>query len=170
MGEEFRQTLSLAGPVSSSPPFTWSNNVETVEEEVRLTSQVRLGGRELTDEQLSAVAAFVEYTRDVDHPEKGLASDAAVRGRALFERGDVGCADCHSGPRFSDNDVHDLYGVEAINTPILVGVATTAPYLHDGSAETLRDVLETTRVGAMGDTSMLSEAEVDDLEAYLRAL
>lgn len=170
LGEEFRQTLSLAGPVSLSPPFTWSNNVETVEEEVRLTSQVRLGGRELSDEQLAAVAAFVEYIRDVDHPEKGTASEAALRGRALFERGDVGCADCHSGPRLSDNDVHDLYGVEGINTPILIGVTTTAPYLHDGSAETLRDVLETTRVGAMGDTSMLSGAELEDLEAYLRAL
>ena len=42
--------------------------------------------------------------------------------------------------------------------------------MHDGSAATLRDVLIMSRSGEMGDTSMLSDVEIADLEAYLRSL
>ena len=45
----------------------------------------------------------------------------------------------------------------------------TAPYLHDGSAATLHDVLEQTR-GAMGNINGLSEDDLDALVAYLETL
>lgn len=165
-----RQTFSLAGPVSTTAPFTWNNDVATVAEEARITSQTRLGGRNVTDEELASVAAFIESTRDADHAERGSESAAVLRGRDLFARADVGCLDCHYGRRMTDNDTHTLYDLASANTPSLVGVAATAPYLHDGRAATLGDVLETTRTGAMGDTSTLSDVELADLEAYLRSL
>jgi cytochrome c peroxidase len=49
-------------------------------------------------------------------------------------------------------------------------VSATAPYLHDGRAATLRDLLALCADGSMGDTSMLSAGELDDLELYLRSL
>jgi cytochrome c peroxidase len=55
------------------------------------------------------------------------------------------------------------------DTPTLRGIADSAPYLHDGSAATLRDVLENTR-GKMGDISSLSSADLDALVEYLRSL
>jgi YVTN family beta-propeller protein len=55
------------------------------------------------------------------------------------------------------------------DTPTLRGIADSAPYLHDGSAATLRDVLENTR-GKMGDISNLSSADEDALIEYLRSL
>jgi cytochrome c peroxidase len=51
----------------------------------------------------------------------------------------------------------------------LRGVADSAPYLHDGSAATLRDALERTR-GRMGHIETLSEPEIDALVEYMRSL
>jgi YVTN family beta-propeller protein len=55
------------------------------------------------------------------------------------------------------------------DTPSLRGVASSAPYLHDGSAATLREVLERTR-GTMGDITALSSDELDALVEYMRSL
>jgi YVTN family beta-propeller protein len=55
------------------------------------------------------------------------------------------------------------------DTPSLTGVASSPPYLHDGSAATLRDVLELTR-GRMGDITSLSDADETALIEYLRSL
>jgi len=64
--------------------------------------------------------------------------------------------------------------------PALRGVAATAPYMHDGSKATLRDVvryystLDLDRLHADGETILkplgLSESEIDDLVAFLEAL
>ncbi len=55
------------------------------------------------------------------------------------------------------------------DTPTLRGIADSAPYLHDGSAATLLDVLEKTR-GKMGDISSLSSSDEQALVEYLRSL
>jgi cytochrome c peroxidase len=55
------------------------------------------------------------------------------------------------------------------DTPTLRGIASSPPYLHDGSAPTLRDVLEMTK-GKMGDITMLSSSDLDALVEYLRSL
>jgi cytochrome c peroxidase len=165
-----RQVPSFAGPVSGTAPFTWNNDIASISDEIMITSQIRLGGRGITEAQLAALEAYIDFIPDADTPEKGSRSPAALRGEALFNRQDVGCAGCHSGPRFTDNQSYDLYQLDGVNTPTLVGLVATAPYLHDGRALTLRAVLETTRGAQMGDTSMLSTDELDDLEAYLRSL
>jgi cytochrome c peroxidase len=54
-------------------------------------------------------------------------------------------------------------------TPSLLRVGVTAPYLHDGSAKTLDEVF--VRLGDhMGTVSTLTERERSDLVAYLRTL
>ena len=165
-----RQTPSFAGPVSLTAPFTWTEGVASLTEEARITSQERLGGVGITDAQLEALAAFLDYTRDVDHPHKGEVTAATDRGLALFNRYDVGCAGCHTGERMTDQLAHDMFGLVGVDTPSLIGIAATSPYLHDGRAATLRAVLQLSQGGEMGDTSSLSEAELDDLEAYLGTL
>ncbi len=166
----FRQTLSLAGPISETAPFTWNNDVATVADEVQITSQARLGGRGAGPAEFEAVAAYVEQTPDIDHAHRGDRSAAAVRGQALFEDPQVGCAGCHFGPRFTDRQAHDMYGLLAVDTPSLIGLEATPPYLHDGSEPTLGPLLRRLRAGGMGDVSGLSDADLDDLEAYLRIL
>jgi len=64
------------------------------------------------------------------------------------------------------------------DTPTLRGVASSAPYLHDGSAPTIRDVLiklkgsadGVTGAGHMGDITGLTDAQIDALVEYVRSL
>jgi mono/diheme cytochrome c family protein len=55
------------------------------------------------------------------------------------------------------------------DVPSLSGLASSPPYLHDGSAPTIKDVLEKTR-GTMGDITSLSGSDEDALVEYLRSL
>lgn len=57
------------------------------------------------------------------------------------------------------------------DVPTLRGVWATAPYLHDGSAATLRDVLVARNaMGKHGSVSSLTDQEVDQLIAYLKSI
>jgi len=115
----------------------------------------------------------------------GLLSEAAKRGKQLFESASVGCATCHTGPYFTDSNlakpvVHDVgTGLDdpgekmgpKYDTPSLIGVYRTAPYLHHGKAPTLKDVLTTANKGDKhGKTSHLKPEEIDDLVAFLKSL
>jgi cytochrome c peroxidase len=61
----------------------------------------------------------------------------------------AGCLHCHGGPLFSDFKLHALGvpdhgpgGQQPFRTPTLRNLGHTAPYMHDGSLRTIRDVLE----------------------------
>ena len=77
-----------------------------------------------------------------------LAAEAVLRVLRIFEE------------RFSG-------GHHRFNPPSLRGVAWTAPYLHDGRAATLADVL---RVHLPGKTELLKPDDQDDLIAFLESL
>ena len=68
-----------------------------------------------------------------------------------------------------DDQDGDARAACAFDTPSLNGVGDSAPYLHDGSAATLHDVLDKTR-GTMGDITALSAADEDALVEYLKTL
>ncbi len=127
-----------------------------------------------------AMDVYLKSLRPVPSPylEGGELSVSARRGRELFESADVGCAVCNPGELYSDLGAHDVGTRGGLDgegdvffTPTLVEVWRTAPYLHDGSAVTLREVLRERNAGdAHGVTSGLSESELSDLEAYLLTL
>ena len=55
--------------------------------------------------------------------------------------------------------------------PSLRGLARSAPYLHDGSATTLKERLMRGQAGNKhGQTSTLSSQDIEDLVAYLNTL
>ncbi|MCB9665337.1 MAG: hypothetical protein H6732_14595 [Alphaproteobacteria bacterium] len=164
-----RQTPSLAGPVADTAPFTWLGDVPTIEAEVHATTEQRMGGSGITGIEARNVAAYVAWTRAPIRPPAD--ADAIARGRAVFESPTVGCVECHAGDAYTDGKAWDVLGFETeTNTPSLRGVGSTAPYLHDGSAPTLRDVLLRAGNGAMGLTRHLTDEELDDLETFLRSL
>lgn len=138
--------------------------------------------------ELDALAAYVASLDRVNpspyrNPDGSLTPDGEA-GQALFLK--LGCDFCHAGAGFTDSPrgtLHDvgtlseLSGERAgdllfgIDTPTLLGVWETAPYLHDGSAASLRDVLTTRNVDDLhGYVSILSEAELDQLVAYLEQI
>jgi lactonase family protein with 7-bladed beta-propeller len=56
-------------------------------------------------------------------------------------------------------------------TPVLNDAWNTPPYLHDGSAHTLKErLLQTRNTDTHGKTSRLNDAELDDLVEFLRVL
>lgn len=166
-----RQTPTLAGEISLTEPVRWDGEEPTVASDAMGTSQGLMGGADLREEHALKIAAYVDFTRAVDAPLADRRDDARVRrGEALFNRPDVACGSCHSGPALTDNKAYAMYGMSAVLTRSLVGIAGSPPYFHDGSAPTLRDVLLRARDGSMGNTGGLSDQELEDLELYLRSL
>jgi DNA-binding beta-propeller fold protein YncE len=163
-----RQTPSLAGPISGTEPVTWHDDVSTVQDEVMLTSRGRMGGSGADRGVADQVAAYIDWSRPVD--TASVDDEALVfEGQDLFQGDAVGCSTCHNGPMLTDNAMKTMYGVR-VRTRSLIGIAATAPYLHDGSMPTLRSLLEKSRNGSMGNTRNLTEHQMDALEAYLTSL
>jgi DNA-binding beta-propeller fold protein YncE len=166
-----RQTPSLAGNVGETTPVTWSLDVESVAREAQITTVGRMGGFGLADDEAAKVEVFVNAIRPVDVETKGHRDAMVERGEALFHDVTVGCSECHAGPRGTDQLPHRVLDLKMeVDTPTLTGIDATAPYLHDGSAPTLRAMLERVRDGSMGDTSGLSSDDMEALVAYLRTL
>jgi cytochrome c peroxidase len=86
---------------------------------------------------------------------------AAQRGLRIFV-GKGNCSACHSGPQFANGGFADTGAPFLVRVPGLRNVARTAPYMHDGSLATLRDVVRF--------HSELNESEVGDLVAFLESL
>lgn len=155
-----------------------------------------------------ALAAFQRSLETVNTPnDRWLAdepngmTEQQVRGRTIFrEKGK--CFDCHFTPDFTgdefrsiglfDGAKHRDSGRAAITknvadlgkfkVPGLRNVAVTAPYMHDGSFKTLREVIDyydnphAMLPGGMNRDTLLqkrlglTEQEKQDLEAFLHAL
>jgi cytochrome c553 len=113
-------------------------------------------------------------------PDGTVDRAAAERGREVFE-GVAGCAKCHAGPAYTDagDKLHapDETGMEPqyaarsatkkYRTTPLRGLWQHPPYFHDGSAETLADVVQ------HYDTKLnlcLKESQKSDLVQFLQSL
>lgn len=129
--------------------------------------------------------------------DKSAMSAAAVRGMRVFN-GKGHCTPCHSGPLFSNQDFHNLgVGMDKekpdlgrfdhtknpadkgkFKVPTLRNIAETPPYLHDGSAKTLMEVIEVYDHGGAPNPWLdplvlplqLTQREMQDLVAFLEAL
>jgi YVTN family beta-propeller protein len=131
-------------------------------------------------EVAEALDAYLHALRPVPSPHlvAGRLSPAAQRGEQVFRSQATGCADCHTGPLFTDLKSYDVGTAgrldkpsDRFDTPTLIELWRTAPYLHDGSAATVRDVLTTAnREDRHGATTKLTPAQIDDLCAFLLSL
>jgi cytochrome c peroxidase len=140
---------------------------------------------------VSADSAFDRYLYKDDH--SGM-SPASKRGAALFFSDRLKCSECHgsvniSGPTIfsgampSDPEAffHDT-GVAAnpakFRAPTLRNIAVTAPYMHDGSIATLKEVVAHYAAGGRSPRPKsdkvrgfaITAEETDDLVAFLRTL
>jgi cytochrome c peroxidase len=141
--------------------------------------------------QRSGGAAFDRHRAgDID-----ALPESAIRGLRLF-RGRANCAACHSGPNFSDEEFHNTgvswgsadlgrYRVTrrpqdrgAFKTPTLRQLRFTAPFMHDGSFETLEAVVDFYDAGGKSNPYRdpelrrldLTATEKGDLIAFLQSL
>jgi CxxC motif-containing protein (DUF1111 family) len=145
---------------------------------------------EISEDQLFDLVA---WTMLLAAPEPEPLEGDALEGSELFT--EIGCETCHvrslpsdqfgDVPLYSDLLLHDMgeenyEPIEMANaegsefrTQPLWGVAATGPYLHDGSADTMRDAIEAH--GGEGSNSRsqfraLSEADQEKVLEFLRSL
>ena len=135
--------------------------------------------REPEKGETEAVQAYLKAVRPLPSPYlvNGKLSPLAARGKAPFNSARTRCAECHTGPIYTDQKRHDVGTRGELDqdsrfmTPKLFEMWRTAPYLHDGRATNLRQLLTVFNKGDKhGLTSGLSKADVAALEAYLLAL
>lgn len=120
-------------------------------------------------------------------------TEEEIFGMELFA-GKAQCITCHNGPNLSDHNYYnvgldsddpgrkDITGNDAddgaFRTPGLYGIAHHAPYMHDGSLETLEDVIDFYDRGGDGHPNTspkikelnLTDEEKDALLAFLMVL
>lgn len=138
---------------------------------------------DLVTDKLPALQAYQFSLSAPVPPDGSFDTSAAVRGKMLFS-GKAKCATCHSGPLLTDvinnGKLHPQRASVAVDkdyvkrsatkkwrvTP-LKGIWQHPPYFHDGSAETLADVVS--RYNQERNLN-LSTAEQTDLTEYLKSL
>ena len=130
------------------------------------------GTKDVTIERATKAIADYERTRMSGNSawdrwragDKNAVSKEVIQGHRLFF-GNAFCNNCHKGPNFTDSLFHNLgvgwdpktgkfsdegrYAVTkkvidkgAFKTPSIRDVSKRAPYMHDGSMKTLREVVE----------------------------
>lgn len=129
--------------------------------------------------------------------DESAVSEEAKRGWQVFRV--KGCAECHAGALFTDQQFHNVgIGMDAaepdlgrfkvsnvdkdrgaFKTPTLRDIAQSAPYFHDGSAATLEEAVDLMAKGGLPNAWLSKDklrrqdftgTERADLLAFLRSL
>ncbi|MBS1153427.1 MAG: hypothetical protein H6Q89_5125, partial [Myxococcaceae bacterium] len=116
----------------------------------------QMGGDGLSRVELLDVSAFLGTLQAPDNPNV-----ATLRGALVFEQS---CGSCHAGEALTDRKSHSIGGTR-LDTPSLRAVFATGPWLHDGSAGSLREALW----HPGGAPSTLTSSDAEDLEQFLRS-
>jgi len=99
------------------------------------------------DDSISlAVDSYLRSLEAVPSPklQEGKLSPEAALGKKVFQ--DAGCAECHPAPHYTDQKKHSMGSLGAYDrqnswdTPTLVEIWRTGPYMHDGRCATLQEV------------------------------
>jgi len=126
------------------------------------------------EQEAAAIDEYLKSLKPVPSPHliDGELSERARRGRTVFRK--AGCSSCHAGPMLTDRQKYDVGFGEGLDkgqlfdTPGLFEVWRTAPYLYDGRAATVKDVITIHNPhDKHGRTSDLSEGEIEDLVEFV---
>ena len=185
-----RNTPSLLG-VKDTLPIHWSGDFDELHDVEITIREVQFGDGLIsgtvndslgpTHAGVSAnLDSLVTYMESIEMRSSPYKTDekAIIKGKLLFAKHE--CNSCHMQPFYIDMRLHDVgTGVSSkeknshgrgtkFDTPSLRGIWMTAPYFHDGSAETLEDVFQ---LGTTHNISFkMSGQEIADLITFLKSL
>lgn len=177
--------------------------LKSIPEYVQKFSQVfSQGGKSISKENIGKAIASFERTivsNDSRYDQyvfgnKEALSEEEKNGLILFY-GKANCSNCHSGPMFSDYNYYNL-GIEVnskigtdkglgeayeFRTPTLRNVGLTGPYMHNGTHETLQEVMDYYNDGVSESDNIrnidskikplgLSNNEIRDIILFMEAL
>jgi DNA-binding beta-propeller fold protein YncE len=173
-----RNTPQLGGGILETAPFHWPGDVTTFNDLETATVQAFMGGHGL-GEDMGVVASYMDAL-----PAAPSRSDARAEltpgqanGKLIFESAQAACTTCHSGRHFTNNANMDI-GSKArpsdrsdFQVPVMHGLERSAPYMHDGSAKNLKElVYQWVKTDRMGKGSHLTDADLNDLIRFLETL
>jgi YVTN family beta-propeller protein len=163
--------------VAHTGPWTWHGWQTDLGAAVTKSYTETMFGPKPTADEVKAVVAYLGTLDHAPNPHRpgGKLSESAQRGEKLLA-GKARCARCHDGPDYtskrnydvkleSDGSPYDLW-----NPPTLRGLWERGPFLHDGRAKTLDELLRSHHSPEKLGGEKLSDAEREDLLAFLRSL
>lgn len=147
--------------LSNTSPFKWNGRNTSIYMQCGMRFSTFITRTEVfSPDDLNALVGFM--TTRIEHPpnlyrqEDGKLTPAQKRGKELFERttDNFGqpialrdqCITCHPPPNFTDRQMHDVGTAtdrdshQDFLTPHLNNIYESAPYLHDGRANTLEEL------------------------------
>ena len=191
VGDNLLDNRSLCG-VAGTEPFKWNGKNPTLQfQDGPRFARVLMRTDPIPTPQLDELATFLLHlppTRTIPWSRVGKPlTPAEENGRKLFfatQRSDstpipvaLQCQTCHRPPLFTDRLLRSI-GTKAardasdkFDTPHLVGIGASAPYLHDGRAKTLEELWTTyQKADQHGVSSYWSKEQLNDLVEYLKTL
>ncbi|MAQ15791.1 MAG: cytochrome-c peroxidase [Sandaracinus sp.] len=161
-----RRTQTLRGGIMDTQPFHWGGDQPDLATIMTTTFTGRMGGEVLGAIDVAAVGDWIDGLPSFPAPETDRS--LAEEGHEAFTT--AGCDSCHSGAKLTDNASVAFGDAEAIQVPMLIGVAHRAPFFSDGCAQELGETFDGSCVPEHVPATPLSDAETVALQAYLRSL
>lgn len=176
-------TLSAMG-VAGTAPYLRDGSYPTLASLHDVAQGLYRGYQNREEEGLRA-DQMATYLTNSPRPSEGLRTPPdpttlleVRRGAVVF--GKAGCASCHTPPAFTDLSTVPSRRLfpeqvrawgQSLDTPSLLALRDSAPYLHDGRAPTLASIFESENPANFhGDTKDLTANEIRSLVAFLKAL
>ncbi|MHB0998400.1 MAG: c-type cytochrome [Armatimonadota bacterium] len=129
------------------------------------------------DDEAKAMDEYLKSMKPIPSPYllKGKISESAQRGKAVFEKAE--CASCHPAPLYTDMKKYNVgtgkyyEAGKKYDTPTLEEIWRTSPYLYDGRAASMKDVLTIhNKSDKHGKTTGLKDSEMNELVNYILSL
>ena len=166
--------------LADTGPWTWHGWQTDVRTAVRKSMIDTMQAPEPSDEDVAALTAYLSRLEAPPSPFRaadGSVSAAAERGRTLFESARAGCSECHTPPFYTSPGLHDVgLGKKgdrypSYSPPTLLSGFRKTRWLHNARARSIHDLLSGPHSPEkLTGQPPLTEAEIDDLVAWLKAL
>ncbi len=191
MGRNLTNTMSLRN-IGKLAPYKWTGFNQTIYKQdgmrfsTVLTRTEAFSPKDL-DALVSYIMTGIKNPPDLLYNPDGKLTPAQLKGKAIFERthNNYGyeipvtnrCITCHTPPFYTNKKSVDVSTLAAsddsvlFDTPHLINLHISAPYLHDGRAETLEEIWTIYGQDEMhGELNDLTKMELNYLIEYLMSL
>lgn len=191
MGRNMTNTQSLR-EIGETAPFKWNGKNQTVYKQDGMRfSTVLTRTEQFSYKDLDAIVSYImtgiKYPPNLLYNPNGELTESQLRGKVLFERSvdnfgnsipeNNRCITCHPPPLYTNLELADVSTLAVTDDPILFdtphlnNIYSSAPYLHDGRAETLEEIWtvygQDDKHGFVND---MTKIQLNDLVDYLKSL
>lgn len=183
IGDNLLDNRSLLG-VAGTEPFKWNGKNPSLEVQCGPRfAKVLMRTDPIPQKELSDLTTFIKSLppQRVARGTDTSLTPSQERGKAIFFASmtttgkeiprERRCSTCHRPPLYSVRLSFNVGTDGMFDTPHLLGVADTAPYLHDGRALSLEEIWTIYSTNdSHGVTSYMNKIQLNDLVEFLKTL